>query len=286
MEPRILPFAAIRPFVRFAEDIYIHHNHEQLVNTYDHRLFFVVKGSARFEINGQAKEVVPGMVLYWMSGTTYKFCFDQDVLHLISVNFDFTQAHAHTIEYLPMVSPQEYVPENRLENFLFEDAPAMNEPLVLPDLPEILPYLRAILQESAMPNSFGNVQLSNLMQIVLTLLCRKASQQQQIRSAINSANAVLEYVHEHYSEDLNNHILAEKFNYHPNYICRLIAIQTGIPLHKYLLKLRIKQGLHLLQTSDLSISEIASRVGFKSSSHFSQYFKQCTGYSPKQFRIR
>ncbi len=282
-----MQFNSIRPFVRYAKDVYIPHTRIIPVNTYDHRLFYVVNGNAQFEVNGHIKEVSPGTVLYWMSGTPYVIRPEKDtVLHLISINFDFTQTNAGSIHYLPMTSPQEYVPENRMENIQFKDAPPMNEPIVLPDISVILPYLRAVVREFSVPKSFSNTLLSDLMQIILIHLYREASQRQQVSAVHNSSKAILDYIHKHFAEDLSNQILADKFGYHPNYISRLIAEQTGTPLHKYLLKLRIQEGLHMLQTTDLSINEIAHQIGFKSSSYFSQYFKQCTGHSPKRFRLK
>ncbi|WP_333865082.1 helix-turn-helix domain-containing protein [Sphingobacterium sp.] len=40
----------------------------------------------------------------------------------------------------------------------------------------------------------------------------------------------------------------------------------------------------LLKSTDLSIKEIAFKLGFIDSPHFSNFFKQYTCMSPKQFR--
>ncbi len=288
MKQEILSLKSVVPFVRYTEDVYIPDSRRQInVSTYDHRLFYIVKGTASIEVNGLVYTVSPGTVLYWMSGTTYIIRPDAgSVLHVIAINFDFTENNADTVQYLPMVSPSEYDPEKRMENVLFEDAVLLNAPVILADMPIILPYLRAMLRESAVPQSLGGLQLRNLMHIILVHLYREASQRQLLQSTIQSSKAILDYVHGHFSEDLDNKKLAEIFNYHPNYISQLIAAQTGIPLHKYLLKVRIRQALYLLETTDASIGEIARQVGFRSTSYFCQYFKQCTGHVPTKFRIK
>jgi AraC-like DNA-binding protein len=49
-------------------------------------------------------------------------------------------------------------------------------------------------------------------------------------------------------------------------------------------ELRRDMALHLLQTSRLSVAEIASRVGFKETSAFHRAFRKWTGLAPGQFR--
>ncbi len=288
MKRESISIKEIAPFIRYAKDIYIPDSRKQVkVYTYDHRLFYIVNGTALIEINGIPQRVSPGAVLYWMSGTEYVIRPDpESVLHAIAVNFDFTTSNADTVQYLPMVSPSNYDPEERMENVYFEDAVLLNSPIVLKDMPIILPYLRAMLREISSLYTFTALQSSNLMHIILVYLNREASQRQQLQSTMKSSKAIIDYVHDHFAEDLDNKKLAKIFNYHPNHISRLIAKQTGTPLHKYLLNIRVQHALNLLETTDLPIVEIARQVGFRSTSYFCQYFKQCTGYSPSKFRIK
>ena len=101
----------------------------------------------------------------------------------------------------------------------------------------------------------------------------------------NTAVKILDYVEQHYAEPLTNRRLAAKFGYHPNYIGCLVLEQTGMPLHRYLLQLRIRHGINLLSTTQMTVAQIAEAVGFRSASYFSQYFKQCTGHTPGKFRM-
>jgi len=287
MKTQQIPFSSISPFIRYAEDVYIPERKEYIcVNSYDHRLFYVVSGYADVEINGTVYEVEPGSILYWMSGTAYLIRpVRETTLHLISINFDFTQDHTSVSHSLHMVPAQMYDPEKRMENIRFVDAAPLNQPIILGNIPAILPYLHAMLRETSTPDSCSGFQLSSLMCIVLTQLYRETVQQRSARRSANASRSILDYLNRYYAEDLDNKKLAAIFGYHPNYISQLIAEQTGIPLHRYLLKIRIRHALYLLQTTEMSICEIAHEVGFKSTSYFSQYFKQCTGFSPGKIRI-
>ncbi len=288
MDPRHISLQEIEPFIRFSQDVYIPGNTKALtVTAYDHRLFYVISGQGSLELGDVSHELSAGVVLYWMSGTAYRIqAAPESVLHIISVNFDFTSQHTDVVQYLPMVQPQDFIPANCIEKLLFCDAERLNESIILHDLPEILPSLQAMLQEAASGKSFQSFQLSNLMRTILVQLYRAAVQRPPLRSSGIAAGSILDYVHSHYVEDLTNKLLAERFNYHPNYISQLIAEQTGTPLHQYLIKLRINQALYLLQTTELPINEIARKVGYKNTSYFSQYFKQCTGHTPKEFRVK
>ncbi len=286
MENTNMCFCEIVPFVRFAADVYIADSKNIAVTAYDHRLFYVVSGNAVIDMNGVEKNVNPGAVLYWMSGTPYSIQPHGDMpLHMISVNFDFTQEHSSTMHCIPMVQSCDYNKSQRLENICFTDTVLLNTPVFIRDGSEFLPYLRAMLRETAMPKIQADFQLCNLMRVVLVLLCRQAAQRQQGKASAHAASVILDYINAHYTEELDNRQLAKRFNYHPNYLSQLIAEQTGTPLHQYLIKLRIRQAIYLLQNTQLSVSEISRQTGFKSPSYFSHYFKQCTGYSPREFRI-
>ena len=285
MELRHIAFESIRPFVRFAQEMRITEPRRPAI-AYDYRLFYVLSGSGIFGISGMEREIQPGAVLYLPSGTLYAIRPDSETtLHMIILNFDCTQDASRTVRYLPMVTEQEYAPRNRMEILQFTDAEDMNGPICLAALPAVLPYLQTILAEMAVPDSFSSFQTSQLLALVLNLIFRNVSQRQTARERSGSFRQILEYIQEHYQEELDNQTLGRIFNYHPNYVNQLFSEHTGVSVHQYLLKTRIRQALELLQTTELPINEIAARVGFRNSSYFSQYFKKSTGYSPGAFRI-
>jgi len=59
---------------------------------------------------------------------------------------------------------------------------------------------------------------------------------------------------------------------------------TGLGIAEYLNKYRIEVACQLLKTTDLSISDIATDIGFNSSKYFSTAFKLATGLSPREYR--
>ena len=285
MELVELELAAVRPYVRYAEEEMIRKNrNDNLLRAYDHRLFYVVDGEAEVELDGQRKNLRQGAAIYWLSGTSYSVRpAEGKKLKMIKVNFDMTQANRELVHPIPMVAESQWEAERQLERIEFAE-PGLQGPLILEDMQELLPYLRAMTAETARPLSYGSVQLTNLMHCVLTLLFREAQNQRAAKKISNASAAILDYVELHYADSLTNRDLAEKFGYHPNYIGCLVLAQTGMPLHRYLLQLRIRHGINLLTTTQMTVAQIAEAVGFHSSSYFSQYFRQCTGHTPAEYR--
>lgn len=285
MELRHIAFESIRPFARFAQEMRIKEPRRPAI-AYDYRLFYVLSGSGIFGISGMERKIQPGSLLYLPSGTLYAIRPDSETtLHMIILNFDCTQDTSRSVRFLPMVTEQEYDPGKRIEILQFTDAEDMNGPICLAALPAVLPYLQTILAEMAVPDNFSGFQTSHLLALVLNQIFRNVSQRQTARERSGSFRQILEYLQNHYCEDLDNRTLGRIFNYHPNYVNQLFSEHTGMSVHQYLLKTRIRQALELLQTTELPINEIAARVGFKNSSYFSQYFKKSTGYTPGAFRI-
>lgn len=60
----------------------------------------------------------------------------------------------------------------------------------------------------------------------------------------------------------------------------------GVPPHRYLLTRRIERATALLRDTDLPITEIALRTGWKSLGTFGRIFRDVTGENPGALRAR
>ena len=67
---------------------------------------------------------------------------------------------------------------------------------------------------------------------------------------------------------------------------RKIKALTGMSTAVYLRHVRLQQAKILLTNGQLTISEVAYQVGFKSPTYFSQAFKRTFGESPSEVRAR
>lgn len=79
-------------------------------------------------------------------------------------------------------------------------------------------------------------------------------------------------------------LIAERFWVNPSYLSRYFKTYMGINIVQYIRSMRIFYAKSLLQSSDMSIAEVAEMVGIKSASHFSKIFENEVGESPSKFR--
>ena len=70
-----------------------------------------------------------------------------------------------------------------------------------------------------------------------------------------------------------------------SHLRRLFKAQTGRPLATYLKDLRLQHSRELLETTFLSVKQIAARVG-QSANHFVTDFKKVYGVTPARFAAR
>ena len=69
-------------------------------------------------------------------------------------------------------------------------------------------------------------------------------------------------------------------------LCHIFKSDVGMPPIKYLRLLRMERAKGLLESSFLSVKEIAYQVGLTDESHFVRDFKSTYGYSPAIYRAQ
>ena len=67
-------------------------------------------------------------------------------------------------------------------------------------------------------------------------------------------------------------------------LCHIFKSDVGMPPIRYLRLLRMERAKALLESSFLSVKEIAFRVGLNDESHFVRDFKSTYGFSPALYR--
>ena len=95
---------------------------------------------------------------------------------------------------------------------------------------------------------------------------------------------VIEQMASDFNQDFDFNQIAADVNLSPSRLRHLFKEQTGISFKKYIRQVRMKQAQKLLETTFLSVKEIAKKVGIRDGSHFVRYFKEEYGLSPKQYR--
>lgn len=96
---------------------------------------------------------------------------------------------------------------------------------------------------------------------------------------------VLDFINEHYSDRrLSLNMLSAEFHFSAPYLSKLFKQATETNFLDYLINLRVKQAQDMLVNTNLSINEIAERVGYPTYHSFMQIFKKYTGTTPSEYR--
>lgn len=95
---------------------------------------------------------------------------------------------------------------------------------------------------------------------------------------------IQEYVHEHIDEEISRSKLAEELYISPEYLSRLFKKEKGITLSDYIILEKMSLAYSYIQNTDMSVSDIAVKTGYKNFSYFSQAFKKIYHESPMQMR--
>lgn len=147
------------------------------------------------------------------------------------------------------------------------------------------------LDETALKNACLSMPLiseefilssTHIMETVASYLCleRMAVLRQE-----KPAAQIDEYISRHFTEDLNVPKLCRHFGIGRTQLYEIAHENYGIGIAEHIRRLRIKKAQDLLVDSpELSISDIASACGFHDYNYFISVFKKMTGMPPQKYR--
>lgn len=92
------------------------------------------------------------------------------------------------------------------------------------------------------------------------------------------------WLHQHHAQPVQLADVARQFGMSLRNFNRRFLAATGKTPLRYLQGLRIEEGRDLLGNSNLSIAEVAEKVGYQDSSHFSRLFREILTVTPQDYR--
>ena len=95
---------------------------------------------------------------------------------------------------------------------------------------------------------------------------------------------VREYIHSHICEDIDIDELSELACITKAYLIRLFKQEFGISPLQYINKKKVERAQLLLCTTDMTVKEIAYKLGFNDKSYFIRMYRKVTGTTPQEYR--
>ena len=83
--------------------------------------------------------------------------------------------------------------------------------------------------------------------------------------------------------NLSQH-LAEQCHHDYSTLSKLFSEMQGTTIEKYFITQKIERAKELLEYNELSLNEIADRLGYSSTAYLSTQFKSLTGLTPRQYK--
>jgi AraC-like DNA-binding protein len=87
-----------------------------------------------------------------------------------------------------------------------------------------------------------------------------------------------------FRERISLHELARAVHSSPFHLARVFQRRTGVPVHRYLNRLRLRASLERLHGNDIDLTALALELGFCSHSHFTDAFRREFGRPPSEVR--
>ena len=109
-------------------------------------------------------------------------------------------------------------------------------------------------------------------------------QKTQINPGEQLYRQMLDYIREHYRENIGANEIAEALQISYSYTRKIFKENAGISPSDYIHKLRVEEAKRLLGTSTKSVVQIAEEVGYNNDQSFLRAFKKLVGSSPAAFR--
>lgn len=249
------------------------HWHEQF------QFLYFEQGEALIYCNSRPYEIQPGNLMIINSNEIHYgealcqhlvyFLVKVDLNFLLSSHGDFCQ-----IKYIsPLLQGR-----TRFQNHIIQDD-------------QLAQQIKKIVEEYAQQKTGCELAIKAYLYHIVVLLLRNYQQknlhknlQERQEKNLHQIRTTLEYMDQHYSENINLAQMANLSNMSNQHFCRVFKSITGKRPMDYINYLRINKAVDLLEKSNFNISEIAMAVGFDDSNYFSRLFKKYQKTSPSSLR--
>lgn len=164
------------------------------------------------------------------------------------------------------------------------DSQKMMDYIYFPSSPaySVDPYIDNLLSELTIQRPYYESMVqSSLISLITVLMCMYDSTHHHPGEQLMSN--LITYINNNLNT-VSLEELSEKFHYSESYISRKIQEYTGKSFSKILQESKLEQIKRYLETSSISIENIAHLIGYNDASYLHQVFKKQYGVSPAAYR--
>lgn len=242
---------------------------------------YILSGESTQIVNGDAVSLKKGDILFMGSGCTHSIASLQEDDLLINFAFSFKNFNLYWLEELE--PSQSY-----FLNFLFHNSDEATNQYVIfngNSNPDLLNILSIILNKYFTNLYFANSILYSYFDILLMELL--SNTEAEIKGAANLGdnaifNLILDISKNFRTVTLEE--MAQKYNYHKNYLSKLIKRMTGHTFSEIVAEKRMERAAFLLAHTPLSIQDIIDDINLQNRGHFYDQFTKFYQTTPANYR--
>lgn len=266
-------------FFKWTNSKKINQQYNKFSQTY--RFIYIPKGSCNIAVDDKFYDCPAGSLFFLPPGTKYSSVPTSDEIFIFNIFFDIVYQN-EPIDSVAFDKTHLFTQYKIIDKWEFTDYSVFNRPcLFLSDSAAHIcnKILRETDRMKPLYMEYLNVYIH---QIMLCLAREHDSEENGEQSDISQR--IIDYIAKNIHSNIDATSISQHFSYHPNYIARLMKKATGTSLHKYILDEKLKMAENLICHTDESITDIAFRLCFSNSSHFTQKFRQKYGLTPSEYR--
>lgn len=135
-------------------------------------------------------------------------------------------------------------------------------------------------------NSFSDnhkIPFINISYALSQYMKKDDKRKDDIRKNVDVVYEVKKYIDINFSQKLSLSELAKMFSVSEGHLSRKFKKKTGRTVSQYIMTARLTSARRLLESSSMSIRDIAENVGFSSLNHFDKMFKKDHGFTPSEY---
>ncbi|MBQ8203999.1 MAG: helix-turn-helix transcriptional regulator [Clostridia bacterium] len=227
-----------------------------------YELEYILEGEGEQNLNGSMYKLRPGS-FYLLTPIDFHSLSTDDYLLIANISFDMSA-----------LSPEWQMQFTGRRHNLFCNLEGQEKM----HFEAVLSMFRKEFSET--DTLAANMQ-KNLLEIIFAFVARNMKAEKA--GAAEGLQKSLQYIFEHFREDIKLEQIATLGGYTPTYFSSLFHERTGKRFSDFVNDLRIHYAKVLLANTDLSITEVCEKSGFGSISNFLRLFKD-SGQTPTQYR--
>lgn len=136
---------------------------------------------------------------------------------------------------------------------------------------------------------YGHIAIKGLTDILMYVLLKKLLVRKKYVLQENEINnnkivKIVNYIDQHYKENLSIQVLADHFYVSQSYLSRYFKQNFGTTIKEYIDSVRLEKAINDILHTNLSMTDIAYNNGFANPKSFNRIFKRIYKMTPHEYR--